>query len=52
MRQLAVRQALAAQGIPVAREIILYGSLFLLRLGHPNRADRAYAVDFARELAS
>ena len=51
MRQLAVRQALAAQGIPVAREIILYGSLFLLRLGHPNRTDRAHAVDFARELA-
>ena len=26
-------------------------SLFLLRLGHPNRADAGYAVDFARELA-
>ena len=51
MRQLAVRRALVARGIPVAREIILYGSLFLLRLGHPNRADAGYAVDFARELA-
>lgn len=51
MRQLAVRRALAARGIPVAREIILYGSLFLLRLGHPNRMDTGYAVDFARELA-
>jgi flavodoxin len=50
-KQAAVRRVLEEKNISVAGEIVVPGAILVVKMGHPNQADTAKAVAFAKELA-
>jgi flavodoxin len=47
----SVRSCITDKGIPVEDEFRCFGSLLLIRAGHPNKADIQNAVEFALALS-